>query len=232
MDFVLLGHGRDHVGSFGTLLGHKLHLCPDFLARVFGVQLAELAQEFLGALVLYLRHLDGYFHDLIATLIFARVEYALLAQPELAAVGRARRNLEQRAAVDGRYFDLGAQAGLGDRDGDADLDVVAVAREERMLLDARGDVEVACGRAHSAGVAFAGDAQARSVLRARRNVHRNGFGSGHAAIAVTRRAGVLQFPFAAAPWAGEIELHGAGHLRHLARAVALRAGHGRAGRGA
>ena len=73
------------------------------------MQLAELAQDFLGALVIHWRRLDGDLDDLIATLVLTRVEHALFAQPELAAVGRAWRNLEQRAAVDSRHFDLGAR---------------------------------------------------------------------------------------------------------------------------
>ena len=47
---------------------------------------------------------------------------------------------------------------------------------------------------------------------------------GDAAIAVAGGAGVLQLAVAAAARAGEVELHGAGHLGHVAGAVALRTG--------
>ena len=55
--------------------------------------------------------------------------------------------------------------------GTLNLDVVAFAAEERMLLDVGGDVEVARRRAHGAGIAFAGNAQPRTVLRAGGNAH-------------------------------------------------------------
>ena len=112
---------------------------------------------------------------------------------------------------------LAPETGFGDADGNADLDVVAVAREERMLFDARGDVEVARRRALRAGVTLAGNTEPRSVLRAGGNVHRYGFRTRDAAIAMAGGAGILQLAFAAAARAGEIELHGAGHLRDLSR---------------
>ena len=50
------------------------------------------------------------FDNLIAARVLARIEHTLFAQAELLAVLRALRNLQQRAAVDGGHFDLGAQA--------------------------------------------------------------------------------------------------------------------------
>src|SRR5579871_1183969 len=194
------------------------------------MELGELAQNFFGALVMDLRRLDGDFDDLVAALVLARVEDAFFAQPELTAVGRAWRDLEQGTAVDGRDLDFGPEAGFADADRHADFDVVAVTGEERVLFHARGDVEIACRRAHGAGVALAGNAQARSVLRARGNINGDGFGARDAAVAMAGGAGVLQFTFAAAARAGQVEFHGPGHLRNLAGAAALRAGNGGAGR--
>ena len=95
---------------------------------------ASSRSNLLGAFVLRLRRLDRHFHDLIAALVGARVQHALLAQPELLAVLGALRNLQQRAAVDGRHFDLGAQRRFRHRDRHLDFDIVAVAAEERMLF--------------------------------------------------------------------------------------------------
>ncbi len=86
------------------------------------------------------------------------------------------------------------------------------------------DVEVTRRRAHSARISFTCDAQPRTVLRARRNADFHRFRMREPAIAVARRAGVLQPAFAVAARAGEVELHVAGHLADVAGAVALRAG--------
>jgi len=118
------------------------------------MQLAEFAENLLGSLVANFRHLYGNLDNLIAALILARVKNALFTHPELLSVLRARWNPEERAAVDGGHFDLCAQAGFADRHRDADLDIVAVPVEKRMLFHARGDVEVARWRAESAGIPF------------------------------------------------------------------------------
>ena len=84
--------------------------CDQISARgSSGWSLAQLAQQLAGALVARVGRLDDDLDDLVAALVGARVEHALLAQPELLAVLGALRNLQQRPAVDGRHFDLGAQ---------------------------------------------------------------------------------------------------------------------------
>ena len=94
-----------------------------------------------------------------------------------------------------------------------------------MLFHFGGDVEIARGAAHGAGIAFAGHAQPRSVPRAGRNAHFHRLRVRHAAIAAAGGAGVVQLARAAAARAGQVEPHGAGHLDNLAGAFALRAGH-------
>src|SRR5438128_5408574 len=114
-------------------------LRPDLRPRIVRMQLRQFPQNLLGTLVLHLGGLDHNLHDLIAALILTRVEDALLAQAELLPALRPGRDLEQRAAVNGGHFDLGAQSRLGHRDGNRDLNVVAFAVEEGRLLDAHGD---------------------------------------------------------------------------------------------
>ena len=98
------------------------------------MQCRQFAQQFLGALILHHRRLQHHLDDLIAARVLARVEYAPFAQPELLLVLRARRNLQQRLAVDGRHFDLGAQARFGHSDRHLQLNVVAFAAEQRDAL--------------------------------------------------------------------------------------------------
>ena len=82
-------------------------------ARIFRMQLSPVRAAVpscarpapTGASIIHL-------HDLVAPLVLPRVQNAALAQPELLFVLRALRNLQQRAAIDGGHFDLGAQARL------------------------------------------------------------------------------------------------------------------------
>ena len=133
-----------------------------------------------------------HFHDLIAALAGARIQHALFAQPEFLPVLGALRNLQQRAAVDGGHFDLGAQPGFVDAHRHGDLDIVAFAAEERMRLHAQRDVQIARRRAHGSGVSLARDSQPRALLRARRNAHLHGFGGGDAAVAMSKSGSVLR----------------------------------------
>src|ERR1017187_5882573 len=88
-------------------------LSPHFGAWVLGVKLGQFAQEFAGALVARVGCGDGDFDDLVAALVGALVEYALLTQTEALRVGGALGDLEQGAAIDGGDLDLGSQRGAG-----------------------------------------------------------------------------------------------------------------------
>src|ERR1700737_5294412 len=86
----------------------RLPLFPYRRPRVLGMQLRQLAQDFLGALVLNFGSHQGYFHDLVAVRAFAGVQNALFPQAKLLSVLRPWRDLEERAPVNGRDFDLGS----------------------------------------------------------------------------------------------------------------------------
>src|ERR1035438_5730626 len=199
-------------------------LGPDPGARIFGIQAGHFAEKLAGAFVARIGSCDGDFHDLVAALVGARVEHALLAEAELLAVHGSLRNLQQGASVDGRNFDLGAQRRFPDSHRNLDLYVVAIAVEEKMLFDLGGDVEIARRGAHGTGVALARHAQAAAAAGARRNADLHRFRACDAAFAAAGGAGVAQLAGPAAARAGEAELHGAGHLGDVAGTMALRAG--------
>src|SRR5260370_26806814 len=199
-------------------------LGPHFGPRVLRVKLGHLAQQFAGALVARVGCSDGDLHDLVAALAGARVEHALLAQTEPLAVCSALRDLQQGTAGNGWNLDFCTQGRFPDGDGHGDFDIVAFAMEERMRFHFGSDVEIARSGAHGAGIAFAGDAQAGTIARARRNADLDGFGVGDASIAAASGAGVAQLAGTAASRACQVELHGAGHLADVSRTLALRAG--------
>src|SRR6185312_2681896 len=186
----------------------------------------QLPQELLGFFVAHFGSFQDDLNDLIALRSLARVRNAALAQAEFLAVLGAGRNFEQGLAVDRRHFDFGAEAGFPDGDGDLHVDVVAFTAEDRMLLDMSGDVEIAGGGAHGAGVALAGDAQTRAIFGSGGDADFDHLFVGDASIAVAVGARVLDAALAFAARAGEIELHIARHLLDVPGAVALRAGDG------
>src|ERR1017187_4265125 len=193
-------------------------------ARVLGVKLAHLLQEFAGALVARVGCGDSHFDNLVAALVGALVEHALLAQTEALGVGGALRDFQQGTAVDGRDFDFGAQGGLPYRDRHGDFNIVAFAAEKGMGLHFGGDVEIARDGAHGAGVAVAGAAKAGTAARAWRNADFPPLGVGDPSSPATTGTGVAQLAAAAASRAGEVELHGAGHLADVSGTLALLAG--------
>ena len=88
--------------------------------------------------------------DFIAALTFVdRRRHALLAQAQFLSTLRARRNAQQRAAIDGRHLNLRAQRGFGEGDWHGQVNVVAFALEDRMLAHAHDDVQIAGGSAHA-----------------------------------------------------------------------------------
>ncbi len=79
-------------------------------------------------------------------------------------------------AVGSRNHHTCAQCRLRDVDRNVDEHIGAVALEVRVVLDARGYEQVACSAAVFARRALALEAQATSVDRTRRNLHRKRFG--------------------------------------------------------
>ena len=83
---------------------------------------------------------------------------------------RAGGDVQRDVAVERRHLDLGAERGQRRGDVDHGDEVLAVADEALVLLDAHDDVEVAGRPAALARVAAAGHAQALAVLDPRRDV--------------------------------------------------------------
>src|SRR5262249_9352036 len=91
-----------------------------------------------------------------------------------------------------------------------------------MLADANNNEQVARAARVGACVAFAGNANALAVARARLHPHLQRLGALHQAFPVAYRAGVLRLAGAMATRAGDVELHAAAGLGDMAAAVALR----------
>ena len=103
------------------------------------------------------------------------------------------------------------------------------AGEDRMRAGAHDEEEVAGRAAIHAGVAFALQADALAVARAGLDAEFDGLCFGNGAFAVAGGAVVRGAAGSVAARAGDVELHAAAHLRDLAGAVALGAGHRAAG---
>src|SRR5581483_7799157 len=226
---------RPQVGSFGAMqpnlaygLGVSavrplLHLLPQFGPWIVRVQLCQLAQQLFCLLVARGGDDDLNFHDLVAAYAITRRRgYALFAQAQLLSGLRAGRNLEQRAAVDGRHFNLRAEAGFRSAHRHGDANVVALAAENGMLAGAHNDVEVAGRAAVTSCIALAGEPDALPVARARLDSDFQRFGAVHHAFAAAHRTNGPVLTRAAAARARHVELHASALLRDLAGAVALR----------
>src|SRR4051794_22005236 len=164
----------------------------DPLARVAVHDLRELLDGLLllrGELV---RHLD---HEPIVQVAAAGTgaerRRALAAQALERAVLGAGRHAQALGAVQRRDLDLGPAERLGDGDRDLDLEVVALALEDRRLAHVRDDVEVARRPAAQAGLALAGKADARALLDAGGDVHAGALHLTQAPLAAAGGAGLL-----------------------------------------
>src|SRR6185437_15014761 len=209
-----------------------LDLLEDVSARILGIQTLQLAENFLGALVLHLGDDDLDLDDLIATLAFAcGAGHALLTHAQLLSGLCPRRNLElcpaclMTFAVDRGYLDACAERGLHRRNGDGDVDVVGNATEELVVAHADDQVKVARRCAFGARIAFAGEADALSVASAGLDAKLQRLDARDHAGAVAGRTTVLHLAAAAAARALDVELHTAAGLLHLTCAVALGALH-------
>jgi hypothetical protein len=152
-----------------------------------------------------------------------RLSTPFLAQTESLGVRGTLRDLQQGTAVDRRHFDFGTEGRLPDRDRYGDFNVVAFATEERMRFHFGSDVKIAGRGAHRAGIAFAGDAQAGTIARAR------GCGSPHLGVGDAPsppQVGQALRSLPDPPHFGQVRLNfmGAGHLADVSRTLALRAG--------
>src|SRR5690606_21594621 len=129
------------------------------VGRVLLSTLAEGVVELLEQLALVLGELNGGFR-LDVTVEVARVARAhaldaLATQAEGLAVLRAFGDGDFRLAPQGGHLDSAAQGRRGQRNGDGAVQVVAIALEDLVFLDADLDVEVARGTPIGARLAVA-----------------------------------------------------------------------------
>ena len=151
--------------------------------------------------------------------------HAFAAQAEDLAGLCFVRNAQAGGTVQSRDVNVATQGSGGHGDGDLTMQVITVALEDVVLLDADLDVEIARRAATHARLALAGEPDARAVLDARRNVDGERALLGDAALARTGVAGVRDHLAAAlAGGAGPLHREEAGLRTHGALATAGRTG--------
>src|SRR3954447_16879032 len=140
-------------------------------------------------------------------------------------------NADPLRAVQRRHLDGRAADRLGNRDRHVDLEVLALAPEDRRVGHARDDVEIARRPAAPPGLALAGEPDATAVLHAGRNVRAVALDLARLTGAVAGRARVLDLgPGAAALRAWLRDREEALALLLDAASVAARADGGRGAR--
>ena len=168
--------------------------------------------------------MDLDFHDLIAAQILSRIQNAFFPQPEFLPALRTLRHFQNGPAVDGGHFDLGPQHGFPNGHRHLHFNIVALAHKQGVLFHSNRDVEVTRRAAHRSGIAFARDPQTAAVSGARGDAHLHLLRPHHAPFALATRTGIRQAAFSLATGTRHVEAHGTRHLRHFARAGAVRTG--------
>src|SRR5271165_2762830 len=200
-----------------------LHLAPQLSPWVFRVQLGQLAEQFFRALVARHGDRDRDLDDRIAAdVFFRRRRHAFFPQAKLLPGLGAGRNLQQGAAIDGRYFDLRAQRSFCRAHRNAQIDVVAVAPEDGVIPRTDDHVQVPGHSAVRASIPLAWQANALPVARAGFDANLQRLAVGDGTLAVADRAGGQILPGPVAARTLHIELHPAAGLRDLSTTAALR----------
>src|SRR5574337_873619 len=133
----------------------------------------------------------------------AQVRHTLAANAELSAGLGPGVDLELSHSEKARDGKLRPQRCLGKADGDLTVEVVAVPREKRMLLDGDDDIQVAPIPPMRPGLALALKLQAHPRFHAGRNLHRQGpIGSGPPGASTVPASLFNDTPFASAGRAG------------------------------
>src|ERR1035438_7170001 len=159
------------------------------MPRILRIQLCQLAQNFLGALVADVGSHDLDLDDLVAAHAFLhRRGNTFLAQAKLLSTLRARRNLQQRASIDGGHFDLATQSRFAERHRHSEVDVVAVALEQRMLAHSHHDVKIAGGGSHGSGISATSEADALAIAGTSLDAHLQRLVAFHASLTVAHVA--------------------------------------------
>ena len=114
-----------------------LDVLPKFRARIFGIQLRQLSQDFLRAFIAGQGDGSLDLNDLISACAFLGGRWnALLAEPKLLAGLGSRRNLEHGAAIDGGNLHLCAECRFRNTHGNGEVNIVAFAMENGMVVAA------------------------------------------------------------------------------------------------
>ena len=168
--------------------------------------------------------LDRGFHGDVAIQI-ARVTGshtfdAFAAQPELLACLRALRQIDGSLTRQGGHCDFTSECGGGDAHGHRAMQIVAIALEYIVFLEAYFNVQIAGGATIGAWLTVAGAADAHAVIDASGDFDFKGFLSFDLALAVAGGAGVADdFSLASAMRTGL--LHAEKALAHLNHTLAL-----------
>ena len=227
---VCLHEARCHLRLH--VLEELLHAVEEaaLLGRVVGAvgaaeTVLELAQQLLLILVELHRGLHHHLAQQVAGGAAAHRLDALAAQAEELAGLCLGRNLQFHPAIQGRHLQLATERGVDEVDRHLAVQVLAVALEDMVRLDVHLDVEIPRRAAVEPRLALAVQANAIAGVDARGNLHRQGAGLAHAALAVALVAGHLDVLAGAVAGRAGL-LHGEEALLHAHLAVA---GTGRAG---
>src|SRR5436305_4789756 len=181
---------------------------PKLRSRIFRVQLREFAHQFLRALIAQMRDVNLHLDDLISTnAILRRRRHSLFTHAQFLPALRARWNLQLGATVDGRHFNLRAKGGFTDGHRNRDMNVVSLPVEHRMLLNPYDDEQIARRAATSAGVAFARDAYALAIARARFDSNFERLSNADQALSVAVGTLIHDLAGSMTSWACHVELH-------------------------
>src|SRR5579862_9566013 len=146
-----------------------LDLVEEALVRLVGplvgvpVEFLEQAPLLVGQMA---RDDDVHEHALVAASVPVKHGHAFAAEHHDRAGLRPRVELELLVAVEGRDLDRRAECGLGHRQVDGRVDVVALAHEAWVGSHVDAHVCVPCARAEDAGVPLAGEADLLAVVDA------------------------------------------------------------------
>src|SRR5260370_26321914 len=201
----------------------NLDLAPEFFPRILWVQLSQLPQQFLSLLVARHRHRNLHFDNLVAPQsILGSRRHALLPQPKLLARLRPRRNLQHAPPINRGHFNLCSQRRFRHRHRYCDVDVVALAPEQWVLIYADDHVEIADRAAPQPGIAFSRNPNALPVPGSGLDADLQRSRAPDAPFAVADRSGRNILTRTMAPRAGHIELHPSAGLSSRPLAMTLR----------
>src|SRR6202171_143423 len=204
------------------------NVLPEVCPRIFGIQAGQFAQNFFGALIP--RHGDIYLYlnDFIAACtLFGGGRHAFFPQAQLLTGLCPGRNFKQSATIDCRDLNFAPQGSLRRRDGDSQINIIALATENRMIAGADDDIEIARGASTHTRISFAGDANTLAVASSRLDAHFQRLGALDGALAVTDIAGGDVVARAITARTGDVELHASAGLLDRSFAFAFRTDAGR-----